>query len=55
MVGRSWKWLKVLAESGIRLVDVVEELSVEVCYTIGCLSEQVLHLRKYHCGSVYES
>ena len=45
----------MLAESGIRLVDVVEELSVEVCDNIGCLSEQVLHLRKYYCGSVYEN
>ena len=45
----------MLAESGIRLVDVVEELSVEVCDNIGCLSEQVLHLRKCYCGSVYDS
>ena len=52
---RSWEWLKVLAESGIRLVDVVEEMSVKVCYNVRCLSEQVLYLRKYHCGSVYES
>ena len=44
----------MLAESGIRLVDVVEEMSVKVCYNICCLSEQVLQLRKYHCGSVYE-
>ena len=45
----------MLAESGIRLVAVVEEIGVEVCYNICCLSEQVLHQRKYHCGSVYES
>ena len=45
----------MLAESGVRLVAVVEENSVEVRYNICCLSEQVLHLRKCHCGSVYES
>ena len=30
----------MLAESGVRLVAVVEENSVEVCYNICCLSEQ---------------
>ena len=34
----------------IRLVDVVEKVSVKVCYNICCLPEQVLDLRKYHCG-----
>ena len=43
----------MLAESGVRLVTVVKENSVEV--NICCLSEQVLHLRKCHGGSVYES
>ena len=40
----------MLAESGICLVDVVEKVSVKVCYNIRCLSEQVLDLRKCHSG-----
>ena len=55
MIGWSWKWLKVLAESGVCLVAVVEENRVEVCYNICCLSKQVVHLGKCHCGFVYES
>ena len=52
MIGWSWKWLKVLAESGVCLVAVVEEDGVEVCYNICCLSKQVVHLGKCHCGFV---
>ena len=52
MIGRGWKWLKVLAESGVCLVAVVEEHRVEVCDNICGLSKQVVHLGKCHCGFV---
>ena len=45
----------MLAESGVRLVAVVEEHRVKVCYNIRCLSKQVVHLRKCRSGFVYES
>ena len=51
-MGWSWKWLKVLAESGVCLVAVVEENGVEVCYHICGLSKQVVDLRKCNCGFV---
>ena len=40
----------MLAESGIRLADVVEKVGVEVCYDVRCLSQQVLDLRECHSG-----
>ena len=40
------------AESGICLSNVVQKAGMKMCHDVGCLSEEVVNLRKRHCRVV---